>query len=112
MKTNFKNFSANLSAHITGDKAALDHLRSEVVGESIQLHKGYSPLLVDREIEVFFNSSRDTVKSAFLTIGAMGLLIAVAGTVVNNNTVLMLGAAVLALPTWALYKLPKKFLLR
>ena len=108
MKMNLKNFCATLAAHAFNDQKAFEYLRTEITGESIQLHGSYSPLLIEQKLKISYNDMRDVTQQALslcLLIGAV-----LATTALNNSVPFFVLGTVFGLSSLVtLAKLPKKF---
>jgi hypothetical protein len=104
-------FSHQVNAFVLKNPASLELLRADSIGESIQLHHSYSPILIENKLKLKFNKIRLNLLLSFVAAGIFGFLMLMTGSNFDNLAVFGIGGIYLSVATYILWKLPPKFAL-
>lgn len=107
----FLYFSHQVNAFVLKNPASLELLWADGIVESIQLHRSYSPILIEHNLKLKFNKIRVKLLLSFIAAGIFGFVMAIMGSNFENLAVFGIGEIYLSVATYILWKFPPKFAL-
>ena len=111
MIDNFFYFSHHVNAFVLKNPASLELLRADSIVESIQLHRSYSPILIEHKLKSKFNKIRVKLLLSFIAVGIFGFVMSMMGSNFENLAVFGIGGIYLSVATYIIWKFPPKFAL-
>lgn len=109
MIENFLEFSHQVNAFVLKNPASLELLRADSIGESIQLHRSYSPILIEHQLKLKFNKIRLNLLLSFVAAGIFGFVMSMTASNFENLAVFSIGGIYVSVATYILWKFPAKF---